>query len=84
MPIRRDRPERRALPQDDLVVLHDDRDRRALEVLALEQRQGQGVLDLALQHPAQRARTVVGVVARSGQPCSPWGVTTRKRRASRP
>ena len=57
-----------ASAQNDLVVVHVDGDRRALEVLALEQRQRQRVLDLALQHPAQRAGPVVGVVPGVGQP----------------
>src|ERR1039458_7640272 len=45
------RPHRRGLPQDDLVVVHVDADRRALEGLALEQPQRQRVHHLGLQHP---------------------------------
>ncbi len=54
--------------QDDGVPVHLDGDRGPLEVAALEQGQGQRVLDAALEHPAQRPGPVVGVVAGPGQP----------------
>ncbi len=59
---------RPALRQDDGVVLDPDVDGRSLEVAALEQSQGQRILDLLLQQAPQRPRPEVGVVAGLRQP----------------
>ena len=67
--------------QDDLVVDQRHGDGRALEVAAFRERQGQGILDLALEHPAQGSRPEVGVVAGVGQPRLGVGVHHQRQAA---
>ena len=60
---------RRISAQDDGVALHLYGDGGPFAVLALEQSEGQRVLDGPLQHAAEGSSAEVGVVPRPGQPC---------------
>ena len=59
--------------QHDLVVLHHDLHDAALGELAEQQLLGQRLLDVLLDHPAERARAHLVVVALVGQPLGRLG-----------
>src|SRR5579883_77619 len=65
--LRRQRGQARAM-EDELVVLHIDDDRIARGEAFLEQRFGEAIFDLVLDHAAQRPRAEHGIVAFLAEP----------------